>query len=314
MGEAEELVNEVKGEKPKQDLTKRLRENPWIVSTFVFGVIAVILLVMSFSGGITGNVISEKDIGEQALNFFNIRLSQTPGTLNSVNEVSGVYQIMISVQGQSVPLYFTKDGNWIQQGSNLVSITGNVVQDTGQEQETEVVGVDLGDAPIKGDKNAPVAILEFSDYQCPFCGRHFKETLPLIIENYVSTGKVKLAFMDFPLDFHENAQKAAEAARCFREQKGDSGYWDYHDKLFSNQESLSADNYKKWAKESGADENKFNSCLDSGKYEKAVKDDMSYGQSIGVSGTPAFFINGRFVSGAQLYSVFKEIIEEELNK
>lgn len=311
MADAEELVNEAKGIK-SQDLTKKLRENPWMVSTFVFLILSVILLVVSFSGGITGNVISSNDAQAKIISYLN---SLTGGgvSLVSSKDIGNLYEIQVSYQAKTIPVYITKDGEYFV--SSISQITGNAVNEQEQTQQaTEVVEVDLGDAPVKGNKNAPVTILEFSDYQCPFCGRYFKETLPLIIKNYVDTGKVKLAFMDFPLDFHENAQKAAEAARCFREQKSDLGYWSYHDKLFGNQESLSEENYKKWAKELGADENKFVSCLDSGKYEKAVKDDMDYGQSIGVSGTPAFFVNGKFVSGAQPYSVFESIIREELNK
>ena len=135
-----------------------------------------------------------------------------------------------------------------------------------------------------------------------------------IEKNYIKTGKVKLYYRDFPLsNIHSNAQKAAEAARCVREQKGDDGFWKMHNKLFENQQDLSIENYKKWARELGVSGSKFDSCLDEGKYESSVQKDSTYGQSLGVQGTPAFFINGQLVSGAQPYSVFEQVIEAELS-
>jgi len=175
-----------------------------------------------------------------------------------------------------------------------------------------VVNIEIGDSPVKGDANAPVTLVEFSDYECPFCGRHFQQTYPQIISQYVDTGKVKIVFKDFPLSFHPQAQKAAEAARCFREQKGDDGYFKYHDYLYKNQQSLSIDNYKKWARDLGADGPKFDTCLDSNKFRQAVIDSLNYGQQVGVQGTPGFFINGKSLSGAQPYSAFRQLIEESL--
>src|SRR3989344_7101547 len=166
--------------------------------------------------------------------------------------------------------------------------TGNVVQNPTQGQQIpsqgEKVTVEIGDSPVLGSKSAKVTIVEFSDYECPFCGRHFEQTYPQLKKDYIDTGKVQLVFKDFPLSFHPQAQKAAEAARCAGEQ---GKYWEMHDKLFSNQQSLSVENEKKWAKELGLNTAKFDSCLDSGKYASAVQADSNYGQSIGVSGTPA---------------------------
>ena len=202
-------------------------------------------------------------------------------------------------------LYFNNNSS----GSAVPS--GNVVQNPGEQipSQGEKVNVQIGDAPVLGSKTAKVTIVEFSDYECPFCGRHFQQTYPQLKKDYIDTGKAKLVFKDFPLSFHPQAQKAAEAARCAGEQ---GKYWEMHDKLFSNQESLSVENEKKWAKEIGLNSAKFDSCLDSGKYAGAVQSDSSYGQSIGVSGTPAFFINGKLISGAQPYSVFKQAIDAEL--
>ncbi len=179
--------------------------------------------------------------------------------------------------------------------------------------EPSRVQVEAGDSTVKGKKNAPVTIIEFSDYECPFCGRHFEQTYPLLISNYVDTGQVKLVFKDFPLtSIHPNAQKAAEAARCVREQKGDDGYFKMHDKLFQNQQSLSIENYKSWAREIGAIGAQFDTCLDSGKFASAVQRDQQIGSGAGVQGTPAFFVNGVSINGAQPYEAFRSAIEAEL--
>jgi protein-disulfide isomerase len=170
--------------------------------------------------------------------------------------------------------------------------------------------VKVGSLPVKGKKSAPVTIVEFSDFQCPFCGRFFNETLPKIQKEYIDSGKVKFYYRDFPLtSLHENAQKAAEAARCANEQ---GSFWAYHDLIFKNQRQLSEDALKQWAADLKLDTSKFNDCLDSGKYEQAVKDDFDAGSKAGVNGTPAFFVNGRLVSGAQPFDNFKKVIEGAL--
>ena len=197
-------------------------------------------------------------------------------------------------------------------------VTGNVVkeeiQPAPQVQPPEAgrVNVQIGDAPVKGDKDAPVTIIEWSDYECPFCSRFYSDTLKQIEEQYIKTGKVKFAYKDFPLSFHPNAQKSAEAAKCVRDELGDDGYWAFHDKIFENQGSLSPDSLKVWSKEVGANSAKFDSCLSSGKFAAKVQSEFREGQTAGVQGTPAFFINGKLISGAQPFPAFQSAIEEEL--
>ncbi len=177
------------------------------------------------------------------------------------------------------------------------------------------VTVNTEGAPALGQANAKVTIVEFSDFQCPFCGRHFTQTYPQLKANYIDTGKVKLVFKDFPLSFHPQAQKAAEAAHCVREQKGDAGYFAMHDKMFANQQTLSVENEKKWAREiAGVDGAKFDTCLDSGKFAQTVQQGLQEGSAAGVQGTPSFFINGVQISGAQPYSAFQAAIDAELAK
>jgi protein-disulfide isomerase len=171
------------------------------------------------------------------------------------------------------------------------------------------VEVSEDDDAVLGDDDAPVTIVEFSDYECPFCGRHFQQTYPQLKADYIDTGKVRLVFRDFPLSFHPSAQKAAEAAECAGDQ---NKYWEMHDKLFQNQQALGVTNLKQYAADLGLNTGTFNSCLDSGKYAQEIQADMADGSAAGVSGTPSFFINGRLVVGAQPYQVFQQAIEAEL--
>lgn len=169
-----------------------------------------------------------------------------------------------------------------------------------------------GDDPILGNPEAPVAIVEFGDFQCPFCKRFFDTTEKKIIDTYVKTGKAKLIYRDFPLtSIHEWAQKTAEASECADEQ---GKFWPYHDLLYQRQDMFSITNLKTWAREIGLDGARFNQCLDSGKYAKEVEEDLAAGQAAGVNGTPATFINGRLIAGAVPFAQFQAIIEEELKK
>ena len=175
--------------------------------------------------------------------------------------------------------------------------------------EPSKVQVSVDDDAVLGNKDAKVTIVEFSDYECPYCGRHFSETYPQIKKDYIDTGKVKIVFRDFPLSFHPNAQKAAEAAECAGEQ---GKYYGMHDKLYQNQKALDVASLKTYAQQIGLNIAKFNSCLDSGQMAGEISKDMADGQSYGVQGTPGFFVNGKFISGAQPYGVFKQAIDGEL--
>ena len=164
---------------------------------------------------------------------------------------------------------------------------------------------------IKGNKDAPVTIVEFSDYECPFCQRFYLQTLPQIEEKYIKTGKARLIYRDFPLDFHKNAEKAAEAAECAGEQ---DKYYEMHNKLFETGVSGGVSAFKQYATDLKLNSTKFNECLDSGKMKAEVQKDAADGQSLGVTGTPAFFINEQELVGAQPFSVFEQVIEDELKK
>jgi protein-disulfide isomerase len=163
--------------------------------------------------------------------------------------------------------------------------------------------------PVAGATNAAVTIIEFSDFQCPFCQRA-APTLKKIRETYGD--KVRLVWKDFPLtQIHPQAFKAAEAARCAADQ---GKFWEFHDRLFGNQQALQPDDLKRYATETGLDAAKFNECFDSSKFAERVRDGVAMGTRLGVNSTPTMYVNGRLVSGAQPYEVISGIIDEELSR
>lgn len=194
---------------------------------------------------------------------------------------------------------------WINRGGDEQQ--PQQIQPTAQPSGPIEVSVD--DDPFLGDADAPVTIIEFSDFQCPFCGKFFIESEKQIIQNYVNTGKAKFVYRDFPLSFHPEATPAAEAAECANEQ---GKFWEFHDNLFENQASLSTALYQDLAEKYNLDIGKFEQCIGTRKYQSEVQADFDYGSSIGVSGTPTIFINGNVIVGAQPYQVFEQAIEAEL--
>jgi protein-disulfide isomerase len=160
--------------------------------------------------------------------------------------------------------------------------------------------------PVKGPANAPITIVEYSDFQCPFCAR-VNPTLDEVRKVYGD--KVKIVFKDFPLPNHAQAPKAAEAAHCAGEQ---GKYWELHDRMFANQQALQVPNLKEHAAALKLDVNAFNQCLDSGKHANRVAENLKSGEALGVGSTPTLYVNGRPVIGAQPFEYFKAVIDEEL--
>jgi protein-disulfide isomerase len=162
--------------------------------------------------------------------------------------------------------------------------------------------------PAKGAASAKVVIHEWSDFQCPFCGR-VEPTLKQVLEAYPKD--VRIVWRNQPLPFHPNAMPAAEAAMAAHAQ---GKFWDMHDKMFTDQSALSPDNYNKWGQEIGLNMGKFKADNEAHKYKSKIDDDSHYGQSVGANGTPTFFINGRELVGAQPFDSFKTIIDQEIAK
>lgn len=163
-----------------------------------------------------------------------------------------------------------------------------------------------GEDPSIGLKNAKVTMTIYSDFQCPFCGR-VVPTIKKIEEEYGD--KIRIVFKNFPLSFHQYAQKAAEASECANAQ---GKFWEYHDYLFTHQNALRIEDLKMYAKELGLNTEKFNECLDSGTMKAEVERDFQDGTASGIQGTPGFIINGEHVAGALPFEKFKEIIEKKL--
>ena len=182
--------------------------------------------------------------------------------------------------------------------------------------------ISLGDDPVKGNQNAPVTVIEYSDFQCPFCGRFYTETLPQLEENYITTGKVKFVYRDLPLEsLHKNAMSAALAAQCANEQ---GKFWDFHDKLFTGQSTWQgqgaeevAATFVSYATDLKTDSKKFESCYTSAKNSDGIAKDLADAAKFGATGTPTFFIGNekdgftRLV-GAQPFTSFQFEIDKQL--
>ncbi len=166
--------------------------------------------------------------------------------------------------------------------------------------------VAVGDAPSRGPKDAPVTIVEFADFECPYCARAVP-TLKQITERYGD--QVRIAFRDYPLPNHTKAPKASEAAACAADQ---GQFWEMYEKLFAAAGKLDEVDLKRQAIDLGLDSATFYECLDSGRKAAGVRDNVAAAQGLGITGTPAFYINGRLLSGAQSFERFAEVIDEEL--
>jgi protein-disulfide isomerase len=168
------------------------------------------------------------------------------------------------------------------------------------------VPVEVGGAPVRGNPQAPVTIIEFSDFQCPYCVRA-RPAVARVREVYGD--RVRFAFRHFPLDFHQQAAKAGEGVACAGEQ---GKFWEMHDLLWTNTAKLQVPDLKAHAATLGIDAAAFGQCLDSGRHSRLVAGDLEAGQGYGVSGTPAFFVNGRPLVGAQPFEAFAQVIDDEL--
>ena len=192
-----------------------------------------------------------------------------------------------------------------------------------KQAPTEPVKISADDDPIMGNPEAPISIIEFSDFQCPFCARFHTQTLPLILDEYINQGKVKLIFRDFPIqNIHPNALPASAAAECANEQ---NKFREMHDTLFEKQsewnklETADAISlFSRYASDMQLDQNVFDSCLTNGKYIDEIRNDLNDGRKYGVSGTPGFFVGNDELGyvelkGAQPFESFKKVIDAQLD-
>lgn len=312
-----------KEEKKQSDLTNKLRENPWIVSTVVLCAIVLIMLFFTLKGA--GNVVSQKVIGDKAVSFINTQLLQGQGTvtLASISQKYGLYEVVVNYQGNPVPTYFTLDGQNFVEIQGVLPLSGNTTNNQ-QTQTNTPVTIPIGNSPVLGNANATLTIVLFSDLSCPYCGAASGQTksmvdymisrdaswqppVPGIIKDYIDTGKAKLVFKYYP--GHGAGVEAMKVGFCLNDQ---GLFWKFHDKAFadqSNTNNLSI--MKQHAKEVGADMTKLQTCLDSKKYDSKLDEDTALGTSIGLQGTPAFYVNGLEVvpGGAASYPDVKKFID-----
>ena len=297
------------------------------------GIALLVLLVVSiFTNGFQFGTTAVKGkltldaAAAQAIGYINTNLLQ-PGvsvTLQSKEDVGDLYKLKLSVAGQQIESYITKDARLLFPQGLALSAAAKApagqqdAQPTPGAQPAQRVDVSVDDDAVRGSSSAPVTIIEFSDYQCPFCRVFWKDTLPQLEDKYIKTGKVKFIYRDFPLSFHAGALPAALATECAKEQ---GKFWEMHDKIFEEQDKqgqgtiqFTSDDLKKWAKDIGLDIAKFSPCLDTQKHKSEVDKDLADGSAAGVSGTPGFFVNGQELSGAQPFAAFAAVIEAELAK
>jgi protein-disulfide isomerase len=260
--------------------------------------------------GLSVEALLERDVNARAgtvthdeiLLFYNANRHQLRGNVSELSDqIRGYLQIRAQLQNEKVA-----EGRkaFLQQLRSDAKVVVHLA-------EPRVVRVDVSTegAPFLGPADAPVTIVEFSDFHCPYC----KRVLPSLTELRSRFGdKIKLVFRDFPLDrLHPQARGAAEAARCAHDQ---NKFWKYHDVLFANAPQAGPEQLKAYAEQVGLDVVAFERCLTSGKHAAGVQRDLDEGNRFGVSGTPAFFINGRPLSGAQPVERFVRVIDDELRR
>ncbi|MBI2357079.1 thioredoxin domain-containing protein [Candidatus Dojkabacteria bacterium] len=243
------------------------------------------------------------------------------------------FSILIAGLMIALAIIFTLKGTSINNDGKDTGTDTNTGSDTGNDTGTTGDGtakITIDDDPYLGDKKkAKVAIVEFSDYECPFCQRHFTETHADLVKNYVDTGKAILVFRDFPLSFHDpKATNAALAAQCVFEQKGNEAYFKFHDLYFTNTvangEGVPGGDatMESYAKQAGADVSKYKSCYSSKKFADEIKADITDGSAAGVTGTPGFIIGkldskgnvteGTLLAGAYPYADFQNVLDKLL--
>ncbi len=228
---------------------------------------------------------------EEVASFYETNKARIPATLDQARE-----QIRLFVMNQ-------------KKAALYAALIERLKKDYKYESKLEPLRTNVATEgfPARGPANAPVTLVEFSDFECPFCGTLFP-TLLRIERAYGD--KVRIVFRQFPIaELHPNAPKAAEASLCANEQQK---FWELHDAMFSDQQNLGIASLKTKAADLKLDMARFNSCLDTGKYADAVKNDLLEGSKAGVSGTPGIFLNGRYLSGARPYEEFQQMIDEEL--
>ena len=215
-----------------------------------------------------------------------------------------------------VPILTTSESTAVQDTAAADTSSGDTSEASVQSnpvspaETPQVVRYDIpiDDDPVLGPEDAQITVVEFSDYECPYCRTWHTEVYSQLIDAYGD--QIRFIYRDFPLEsIHANAKPAAEAANCAYEQ---GEFWDYHDKLFSMELGLNSEAYQEYATQLELDLDEFQECIESGRYQEEVQSDFEFAANLGVRSTPTFFVNGIAVVGAQPFEVFQQVIEKEL--
>ncbi|PIR93269.1 hypothetical protein COT99_01700 [Candidatus Falkowbacteria bacterium CG10_big_fil_rev_8_21_14_0_10_43_10] len=286
--------------------------------SIILGVLLIFVLAgcaLTKNNEVAGvKILNIEEASARAEKFINDNLmpaGQT-ATVKEVVEENGLYKVVVDAgNGQNIDSYMTKDGGtFFPQAMDTAKTTPDNSDSANQPVAQEAAPIDGENEYVKGNKEATVDVIEYSDFECPYCLRH-TAAMDQIFNDYKD--KIRVVFRHFPLSFHAEAQKAAEASECAGEQ---GKFWEMHDKIFKANEAknMSVAQWKTEAKNLGLNTAQFNACLDSGKYADKIKKQTAGGQAAGVTGTPATFINGQMFSGAVGYDTLKQAIEKELSK
>ena len=289
------------------------------IGLIIGGVIGYLYSAASNKGTVAA-ALNEDEVKKNAEEFINKNLLQ-PGINAKVENVTrngGLFELQVMLSSgagsQRVKSYVSGDGSLLFPNAiNMTETLTELSETTPPQAQTQVdMKALIDDDPFAGSIDAKVVIVEFSDFQCPFCAKA-APTVTLLKETYGD--KILFVYRDFPISsIHPEAGKAAESAQCAFEQ---DRFWEYHDLLFEKQQEwagLGTPKFKEYAAGIGLNASKFNDCLDSGRYGSEVEADLQEGTHFGVTGTPTFFINDKIVVGAQPFSVFQGIIDEGLSK
>jgi protein-disulfide isomerase len=286
-------------------------------------VLAAAILVLI--GGVTSAFAQDAN---KIIDYYRLKANVPPGVEAKLtgmqdSELPGIKSATIELsrggQTQEIAILMSADGKYVVfSGADRSGTVVGVIEDVSKNPFAEVAAkLDklVEGRPAKGPADAAVTIVEFSDYQCPYCARAHQTIKGQVLKEYGD--KVKLVYKNFPLAFHKWAEPAGIAAECaFQQDK--ASFWTLYDYYFDNQQQMTPENIKDKSIEalagSKVDQAKFTACYDGKETLAQVKTDMTDGQSVGVTGTPAFFINGRRISGAQPFESFKAIIDDELQR
>ena len=259
---------------------------------------------------VAGSAVMAAAADEQLIKYFRKKANVPPAQEVKVSgvkdsAVKGLKEGTLDVGGRKVPFVMSADGRY--------AVFASLEDVTSDPSKAVMEKISLKGEPFKGGANAKVTIVEYSDFQCPFCSRGYATIENEVLKTYGD--KVKFYYKNFPLAFHKWAEPGAIAVECAKDQKAEA-YWKLYAGMFEQQQQITPENVKEKSlallEGTGIDKKKWEECYDGKKTADRVKAQMAEGQSVGVSGTPGFIINGRLVSGAQPFATFKAIIDDEL--